>query len=276
MKASHEIILVDDGSENPKTWPLCEKTAQKEGVFALQLSRNFGKAGAVLCGLKESTGDYVVTMDDDLQHAPEDIKVLFESLGDHDVVIARFRNKKHGFFKKLSSSFKSWLDRKLIGRPRGIKNGPFKLYRKPIVQAMTEIRTVNPFIAALLFFVTRNVVNVDVDHHERIGGKSQFTTGKRFNSFWNLIFNNSSALLKMITVIGFTLSLVSFGAGIYYFIRKLMIDDVVSGFTTTIIVILFSSGLIMLSIGVLGEYLARTISLAEQKPSYIVKRKAGE
>lgn len=275
LGAEGEIVLVDDASENKDSWKICEDLSLKAEVKALQLSRNFGKAGAVLCGFHECTGDFVVTIDDDLQHAPEDIKTLFETLGDADVVIARFRNKKHSGFKRLTSRLKSWLDKKLIGRPKGIKNGPFKLYRKAIVDAMIGIKSVNPFIAALLFYVTDNVVNVDVDHHPRVGGASQFTTKKRFNSFWNLVFNNSSALLKVITVIGFVLSTVSFAAGIYFFVRKLMIADVVSGFTTTIIVILFSSGLILLSVGVLGEYLARTISLAENKPSFIVKKKIG-
>lgn len=276
MKGTAEIILVDDASKNKMSWSICQELSAKPEVKAVQLSRNFGKAGAVLCGFHECTGDYVITIDDDLQHAPEDIKVLFDSLGEADVVIAKFRNKKHSSFKKLTSRWKSWLDKKLIGRPKGIKNGPYKLYRKAIVDAMISIKSVNPFIAALLFYVTDNVINVDVDHHARVGGVSQFTTKKRFNSFWNLVFNNSSALLKMITIIGITLSSLSFVAGIYFFIRKLLIQDVMSGFTTTIIVILFSSGLILLSVGVLGEYLARTISLAENKPSFIVKKKIGE
>lgn len=277
MDATPEIILVDDASEHQNTWKECSRLSKEhKEVQAFQLSRNFGKAGAVLCGFNHCSGDYVVTIDDDLQHAPEDIPTLYQALGDHDVVIAKFRKKKHGTAKKSTSSLKSWLDRKLIGRPKGVRNGPFKLYRKEIVDAMISIKTVHPFIAALLFYVTDNVVNVDVDHHERVEGKSQFTTKKRFDSFWNLVFNNSSILLKLITMIGFLLSSLSFGAGIYYFIRKLIVQDVQSGFTTTIIVILFSSGLILLSIGVLGEYLARTISLSENKPSFIVRRKTNE
>ena len=117
IKDSYEIIFIDDCSTNTDTWPtLVELKKTHPQVNVIQLMRNFGKAGAVFCGLNQASGKYTITMDDDLQHRPEDIVNLIAN-EQHDVVIGTFAQKKHSWFKKISSSIVNWFDFKLLGKP---------------------------------------------------------------------------------------------------------------------------------------------------------------
>ena len=176
IKENYEVIFVDDFSPNINTWKTLKDVKQMfpQNTSIIQLTRNFGKAGAVLCGFSKVKGEYVITLDDDLQQSPEDILKLIPHKEENDVVIGYFKNKSHNFLKKNSSKIKRVFDYYLIGKPKHIHSTPFKLFQRKIVDEMVKIKTPYPFIAALMFYVTKNIKMVEVSHHKRKYDKSNF------------------------------------------------------------------------------------------------------
>jgi len=274
IKENYEVIFIDDLSPNPNTWKTLKDVKQMfpNNTSIIQLTRNFGKAGAVLCGFSKVKGDFVITLDDDLEQSPEDILKLIPHKEENDVVIGYFKNKNHNFFKRSSSRIKRIFDYYLIGKPKNIHSTPFKLFKRKIVDEMVKIKTPYPYIAGLMFYVTKNIKMVKVSHHKRKYDKSNFNTFKRIKLFSNLLINNSSFLLRFVAFIGFATSFFSFSYGILIFTKQLFFDgSKVEGWTSIMVVNLILGGLILLSIGITGEYLIRIIKGVESKPPFIIK-----
>jgi glycosyltransferase involved in cell wall biosynthesis len=269
----YEIILVDDGSANPETWPLIHKLSNSfRDIKGVRLTRNFGKQAALIAGFTESRGKYIITMDDDLQHAPEDIPVLLREKH-HMVVAGRFAKKEHGILKRFFSNFNDRAETLLIGKPSHVRNSPFKMIRREIIDGILQIKTPYPSISALLFYVTRDAVNVTVSHNPRLHGETGFTFRKMLRVFLNMAFHNSAFFLKAIASTGFTISLASFAIGLIYLVKKLTVGIPVPGYTSLITVVSFLGGLTLSAIGVLGEYLIRIINGVESKPPFVIERK---
>lgn len=269
---TYEVILVDDASPNPETWPTMKCLADKyDHVKIAQLMRNFGKPGAVMCGFEQAQGDYIFTLDDDLQHFPEDIP-KFIARKEHDVVIGAFARKQHSWFKQLTSRIKGWFVYKLLGKPAHMQMGPFKLYKSAIVKSMLRIKTPYPFITALISYTTRDTAIVDVEHGKRKFGHSNYSTTKRLQTFSNLLINNSVYLLRVVAIIGISVSVISLVLGIFFIIKNLIFDISIPGWTSLIVVTLITNGIILFSVGVIGEYLLRIITGIESRPAYIVRK----
>jgi glycosyltransferase involved in cell wall biosynthesis len=273
VKDSYEIIFIDDASHNKETWTVLQTlSSTNKEVRAVQLMRNFGKQSAMMCGFQEAKGKYIITMDDDLQHFPEDIPSLIAQ-DEHDIVIGNFLKKNHGLYKRMLSSINSWFEEKLIGKPKNIRNTPFKLIKAEVIDQIKDIRSPYPYVPALLFFATKDIVMVDVNHGKRLYNDSGFTIGKMYKTFSNLLFNNSSFLLQIIASAGMSISSLSFLGGLFYLIKKVTVGIAVPGWTSLMIVTLFIGGLILFSIGVLGEYLIRIINAIENRPAYLVRKR---
>jgi glycosyltransferase involved in cell wall biosynthesis len=269
----YELILVDDVSPDPRVWPLVERLARtRPNVKAVQLTRNFGQQAATLCGLRESRGDVVVTMDDDLQHRPEDLPALLR-FSDHDIVIGQLVGRQHHAGRKVVSWVKGHFDYWLIGKPKHIQLSSYRMLARTVVDGMLAIRTANPFLPALMFHVSRDVVGVPVTHSARGTGRSGYTLRKLLYVFSNLIFNNSSLLLRVVGQFGIALALVSLvmAGGVVY--HKLAHRVAVSGWASLMATQLFIGGMLLLGMGVVGEYLIRIIESSETRPAYLVRRR---
>lgn len=272
IKEEFEIILVDDCSPRKETWPSLVALADKyEFVRVIQLMRNFGQQSATMCGFEYSRGKFIITMDDDLQHRPEDIPLLVENK-EHDIVVAQMMNKKHSVFKKITSRIKGWFDRILIGKPRNVQLSSFRLINRSVIAGMLKIRTSNPFIPALMFYVSKDVIGVNVEHDVRKEGSSNYTFRRMVRLFSNLIINNSSFLLRALGLFGIVISSLSFAFGIFFMIRKAVADIAPLGWTSVMVAVLFFGGILLFAIGIIGEYLIRIISGTEQKPTYVVRQ----
>lgn len=273
IRESFEIIFVDDASPDKETWIALEKLRKAySNITIIQLMKNVGRSGAVLCGFKAARGRYIIMMDDDLEHLPEEIPLLVQQKG-HDIVIGAFYSKTHSFFRKTVSNIKGYFDYKLIGKPRHIKNGAFKLIRKEVIDAINQMRISHPFISALLFYVSDDIVNVPTTHGARKYGQSGYTLKKLFQQFSNLLFNNSIYLLKLIGHIGTLFSFLSIVLIFYYVYKKMFIGIPVPGWTTVIVLLLLFGGIFLFSIRVIGEYLIRIINVIEIKPAFIIRKK---
>ncbi|MEM7562213.1 MAG: glycosyltransferase family 2 protein [Pseudomonadota bacterium] len=267
----YELIFVDDGSANVKTWPtLVDLSNNDDCVTAIQLSRNFGQQSATMCGIRQSKGDFVITMDDDLQHNPDDIPKLIGQ-SDHDIVIAQFIKKRHGFFKRVTSRIKGIFDTIIIGKPRHIQLSPFRMINRSTIDGMLSINTANPLIPALMMFVSKDIVGVPINHHDRSEGKSNYTLRRMFRMFNHLIIGNSSLLLKVIGYVGMLMAFLSLIFGLIIVINQLFASSFAVGWSSVMVTVLFVGGMLLFSMGIIGEYLIRIISGTESRPSYVIR-----
>jgi dolichol-phosphate mannosyltransferase/undecaprenyl-phosphate 4-deoxy-4-formamido-L-arabinose transferase len=269
---SFEILFIDDCSTNPKSWETLSKLqSQNNKIKCIKFMRNFGQQAATICGMRHAKGDFIITMDDDLQHSPEEITELMK-WEVHDAVIAQFSDKQHTFSKKLFSKIKYFFDRIIIGNPQNIKLSSFRLINKATKDAiLSQANTPYPFISAMLFYATKDVKGANLIHSARTEGQTGYTFYKMIKLFSNLLLNNSSILLRLVGNFGIFISIVSFSLSMYFLFKKLIWGIKIAGWTSLIISILFIGGLILFSLGLIGEYLIRIIKSTENKPLYFIK-----
>lgn len=269
--APYEVLLVEDGSPNQSTWPMLQELARtRPQVTLIKLTRNFGQHRALLCGMAHARGEFIFTMDDDGQHRPEDIP-NFIALESHDIVLGHFREKYHGTSKQFTSRIVSWLTAKLTGKPDGVASSPFRLIRRPIVEAILKFGTPFPFIEAMLFYVSRDVVNAEAEHAPRAEGTTTYTFRKLFRLFLNLVISNSSLLLRMVGYGGLMIAGLSFLGGLFVVARVVFFGSAVAGWASTMAALCFFGGAILFSLGVIGEYLWRIICSTEHRPVFVVR-----
>lgn len=268
VKASYEIILVDDGSPTSLSKKTLTEIEGSRNVILIRLTRNFGKPGAVMCGLAHSVGEYVITIDDDLQQRPEDIPLLIEK-SQHDVVSATHRVKRHTFLQKSTSRIKQIFDYVLLGYEG--RYSPLKLISRPIVDGMLSIQTNHPFIPALIHQCTSDVQFVETPHMDSVYGKSRYSFTRRLSQFSNLIIGNSNFLLRCFSIVGYSSAALSVLLLMTVVVRKFADLPVSAGWSSLMVAILGIGGLNMAAIGLTGQYFIRILDVASRKPSFLVR-----
>jgi glycosyltransferase involved in cell wall biosynthesis len=194
IKQPYELLWVDDGSTNYSTWPTIEElVADYENNFGIQLDGNFGQHAALICGITHAKGRFIITMDDDLQHAPEDIPVLIQSQ-EHDVVIGQFAKRKHSLVRNIGSYVKSFFDRIVSGKPKGLRVSTFCLFRRAIAEKiLAQARVPLPLFSTMMFRSTSDIIGVDVSHSIRKEGKSGYTINKLLTLFVKMFVRQSKS-----------------------------------------------------------------------------------
>jgi len=270
----YEIILIDDGSPSQDTWPILFGLSKKHPeVVAVQLTRNFGKPSALICGYSLAKGKWIIAMDDDLQHLPEDIPMLWAKR-EHNLVMGQFTERHHPLWQRMTSNVKSWLDYIIIDKPKHVYLSPFHMIRRNTIDVMLEITTPTPHIGALMMYVTRDVAMVDVSHKPRASGKTSYTVFSRIKQFSNLLINNSSLLLKLVANLGISISMLSLIYGVYIASRRIFLEDIIEGWTSLMVITLIIGGVVMFSLGIVGEYLLRIINGLENRPTFIIEKRS--
>ena len=233
-----EMILVDDSSKD-KSFQVMERLHEQDGrVKIIQLSKNYGQHNALLCGFSYASGEYVVTIDDDLQHPPEEIEKLIKYLDEHtdiDVVIGKYDSKKHNWYRNIGSKAARAITSIAKQGTSDVELTSFRLMRKEIVQMILKIHISSPRIGYLLLEVTNKIANVDVHHDERKFGKSQYTLRRLSRDFFNNIFNNTVFPLIMLRNIGFISCFISVVLAVYYLVRYFTSGIGIQGWTTIIL-----------------------------------------
>jgi len=271
--ASFEIVLVDDGSRRATTWPTLQRLVAErpDQVLAIKLSKNFGKASAILCGMHHATGQWIVTIDDDLQQRPEDIAALVAHES-HDVVVANFTNRHHDRFTLATSWIKSQFDRVILGLP--CKMSPMKLIRASVVNAIKEQTTNKPFIPALLAHVTDDFVAVVVAHEPSHRGKSRYNLRRRFRQFSDLLIGNSNLVLRSVGAFGAMVALSGMLYAVWIVFRRVFGTIGEPGWATIVAINLVFGGLTLITLGIIGEYLIRILEATTHKQPYLVREVA--
>ncbi|MFT4680705.1 MAG: glycosyltransferase involved in cell wall biosynthesis [Flavobacteriales bacterium] len=277
IEASYEIILVNDYSSDAQTWKVIKDVAENSGgkVLGVNLFRNFGQQAATVCGFTFCKGKHVITIDDDMQHNPQDLPKLLEKK-DHDIVIGRLTNRKDGLFTQFTSSIKSYFDYVVLGKPKHVRLSSFRLLRGEVVREMIAIRTPSPFVPALMFYVTKDCINVDIEHNQRFEGNTNYSFKSRLKLFSLIVINNSSFFLKIIGYIGIFALIGSASLFAYFLVAKLFFTSPPTGWTSLFSAILFFGGLTLFAVGLIGEYIIRIIPIVEMKRPFIVRELAGD
>lgn len=273
---AYELILVNDGSRDESWQVLREKARAHPHVTAVNLLKNYGQHTAVLCGFQKSTGDYVITMDDDLQNPPEEIVHLIEKSGeDYDLVCGRFRQKQHALYRRLGSRLVAAVNARIFHKPKDLVLTNFRIIRRDVVDRICAYRTSYPYIPGLALMFSSRCANVWVEHHERPRGKSNYNVFKIAELVARILFNYSAYPLRIASATGALIALMSFVLGAYYIIRALLDKVTVAGWTTVVVLISFFSGIIILLLSMLGEYTVRLLNQTSSAESYHVKEVVG-
>lgn len=267
-----ELIMVNDGSED-KSWEelKIQKKKYPEYIKIINFTKNYGQHNAILCGFSFCSGDFVITMDDDLQHPPEEIPKLLEAqkIKDVDIVYGMYKVKHHSFIRNLGSLF----IRKTSEYKKHNEEGgsSFRLVRKNLIDILVQKHTQHfLFLDAALNWYSTNVDVVEVIHEARKQGKTGYSLTKLFNIYINIMYYYSTKPLKVIIFVGLFSSFVSFLLGIRFIYNK-FIHDVPLGYTSIIVAIMFSTSLILFCLGVIGNYLYKLYQLQQNKPPYSIK-----
>jgi dolichol-phosphate mannosyltransferase/undecaprenyl-phosphate 4-deoxy-4-formamido-L-arabinose transferase len=275
IDGDYELILVEDcGGDN--SWQVMKSLRRlNEKVKIITLTKNFGQHNALMCGFSIASGQYVITMDDDLQNPPEEIPKLISAItnSDLDVVYGIPQRKKQSLLRNVGSFAFFRLVSSIFGQISKLKVSNFRIIRKYVVDHILQIYTPNPLVGLLILKVTEKIGTVTVEHHERLRGKTTYSMAKLLRHFLHGILYNSTLPLKAVFVLGIACLCLCVTLGTYYLIAYLKGVITVSGWTTLVLLMLFFSGVIMFSMGIVGEYLLRIIQEVYRIPQYVIKDK---
>lgn len=265
-----EMIFVDDGSPDDSGEVLRRlRQADPEGVTVIQLMRNFGQHNALMCGFRHARGRLVVTLDDDLQHPPEEIAKLLSTLAEQelDLVYGCPRRKKHSLWRNAGSTLVTRFYR--LAFRSTITVTSFRAMRRQLVESILPYSKSFTFIDGLLAWNTQRIGQVDVEHHPRANGRSGYSLGKLMILAFNLFTNFSLLPLQVVSGCGLAAAGSGFLACIYYLVQYLVHNITVPGYASTIIAVLVLGGMQLLALGILGEYVGRMHLNVNRKPQYV-------
>ena len=270
-----ELLFIDDGSKDA-TWENITRVAEKNvHVVGVHFSRNFGKEAAMFAGLEKAAGDCCVVIDCDLQHPPEKIVEMYRLWEQgYEVVegIKEDRGEESGLHKFAANSFYG-----LISKATGMdmsSSSDFKLLDRKVVDTLNSLPERNVFFRALSFWVGYKKTSVSYCVQERTEGVSKWSTKSLIKYALTNISSFSSAPLHIVTVLGFIMLAVAFVLGIIALVQKIS-GVALGGFTTVILLLLFSASVIMISLGIIGYYIARIYDEIKGRPRYIISRICG-
>ena len=274
-KIDYELLFIDDGSRDG-TWAQINEAAEKDShVVGVHFSRNFGKEAAMFAGLEQAKGDCCVVIDCDLQHPPEKIVEMYRLWEQgYEVVegIKEDRGEESGLHKFAANSFYG-----LISKATGMdmsSSSDFKLLDRKVVDTLNSLTERNVFFRALSFWVGYKKTSVSYCVQERTEGVSKWSTKSLIKYALTNISSFSSAPLHIVTVLGFIMLAVAFVLGIIALVQKIS-GVALGGFTTVILLLLFSASVIMISLGIIGYYIARIYDEIKGRPRYIISRICG-
>ncbi len=270
----YEVILVNDGSpDGGATWKkIQEVAANHEQVRGFNLARNFGQHSALMAGLAESRGEIVVCLDDDGQTPAEEAgKLLYAIETGADVAYARYQHKQHSGFRNFGTAMNEWMAHVMLGKPKDLYVSSYFAARRFVVDEMLKYQGSYPYVIGLVLRATSNIVNVDVHHRAREIGNSGYTLGKLLGLWINGFTAFSVKPLRIATGLGAGFAFLGFAYGIYTVIKKFVIPDIPLGFSALMSALMFIGGMLMLMVGLAGEYIGRSYIFLNHDPQFVIR-----
>ena len=272
-----KIICINDHSTD-NSWDLLKDISiHNKNIIAINLSKNFGQDCAIMAGLNHTNSDFAIIMDDDLQHSPSDILPLISQLEKTgaNVCYGKYINKKQSLFK----NFGSWLNDKLanivIKKPKSIYMSPFKALSRSIVDEIIQYDGPYPYIDGLIFRFTSTITELEIKHHSRFAGKSNYSLYKSISLWLRVLTNFSIIPLRFSTYVGMVSSVVGFILGAFFITAHFIGIDSPEGWPSLIVSILFIGGIQLMGLGIIGEYVGRSFLYQSKEPQYVIKEIVG-
>ncbi|MBX6366615.1 MAG: glycosyltransferase family 2 protein [Rhodospirillales bacterium] len=273
VPGGHEIVLVVDGSPDDSL-AVCRALTERIAVplTVVDHARNFGEHNAVMTGLRHARGDYVVTMDDDLQNPPSEVLRLLEHAQrtGADAVYTYYAEKQHAAWRNLGSRFTNRVADWLLDKPRGLYLSSFRLLSAFVVEQVTRYDGPFPYIDGLVMQTTTRLERLAVKHLPRAAGRSNYTFRRLVRLWLNMFLNFSVMPLRVSTLTGFVLSILGV-IGVLSVLIEALFDKTPEGWASVMAAVLLLSGVQLMILGMVGEYLGRLYLTANRKPQAIVR-----
>ena len=272
----YEIILVNDCSPDhtlEALRALCAEKPSGNGMRkGISFAKNFGQHSALMAGLRASLGDYVVCLDDDGQTPANEVDKLIDKLEEgFDAVYAKYEHKHHSAFRNLGSKVNELMTRVMLGKPKELFISSYFAVRRFVVDDMIRYENSYPYVIGLVLRSTKSITNVVVNHRDRERGNSGYTMKKLLGLWFNGFTAFSVKPLRIATALGSISAVIGFLYGIYTIIKKFVNPDVPMGFSSTMAAIVFFGGMIMLMLGMIGEYIGRIYISMNNSPQYVIR-----
>lgn len=272
----YDIFLVNDCSPDDTYEVIRELCRQNGNITGISLAKNFGQHAALMAGLRRSDGDIVVCLDDDGQTPADEVGKLLAGIENgSDVVYASYENKKHSAFRNFGTWMNDIMTRVMLGKPKNLHLTSYFAARRFVVDSMLKYENSYPYIIGLVLRATRNITNVPVRHRSRESGTSGYTIKKLLGLWFNGFTAFSIFPLRVATVTGVIFSGAGFIYGIYTIVKKFVNPDVPLGFSSLMAAVVFIGGMLMIMLGLIGEYIGRIYISINNSPQYVIREETG-
>lgn len=278
LREPFELILVDDNSQD-RAFEVMKLLHEKDArVKLLQLSRNFGQPSAILCGFSKAQGDFVITMDDDLQHRPEALPGMIQVLKereDVDVVLATYVNRQHSFIRRFGTRVARWATARMMGSPKDLDMTSFRVIRRFITDAVLRENVFHPQIGNLLLQVSARIINVPVPHDARAYGRSGYSFRRLMKDLIYDVTTHSAFPMTLTRNLGLLGVLCDVLLGFIFLVRYLVHGNTVEGWTSQILITLLGFSLVLICLGLMGTYLISILNQSKNLPQFVVRQELG-
>jgi undecaprenyl-phosphate 4-deoxy-4-formamido-L-arabinose transferase len=268
----YDIFLVNDCSPDNTFGVIKKLCEERKNIKGINFARNFGQHAALMAGLRHSDGDYVVCLDDDGQTPADEVDKLIGKLEEgYDAVYAKYEHKQHSAFRNIGSKVNELMTRVMLEKPAELYISSYFAVKRFVVDDMIRYENSYPYVIGLVLRTTRNITNVVVKHREREEGRSGYTLGKLINLWFNGFTAFSVKPLRIATGIGGFAAFIGFLYGVYTIIKRLVNPNVPMGFSAMMSALVFFGGMIMIMLGLIGEYIGRIYISMNNSPQYVIR-----
>ena len=274
----YEVILVNDCSPDDTFEVIRRFSGENRRVRGINLARNFGQHSALMAGFRYGEGDIVVCLDDDGQTPAREVGKLLAGIRQGaDVVYAKYNQKHHSGFRNWGSRINERMTRVMLGKPKDLYLSSYFAARRFVIEEVKRYENAYPYVIGLVLRTTGNIVNVEVTHRERAAGESGYTLGKLLALWFNGFTAFSVKPLRIATISGALCAMAGFLYGIYTIVKKIFINPpgLVTGFSALMSVLVFMGGMLMLMLGLVGEYMGRMYISMNNSPQYVIREMVG-
>lgn len=268
----YEIVLVNDASPDDTFEVIRALCAGRKNICGVNLAKNFGQHAALMAGFRHVRGDIVVCLDDDGQTPADEVGKLLAKLEEgYDVVYAKYSHKQHSLFRNFGSRVNERMTRVMLGKPKNLYVSSYFAMKKFVAQELIRYQNPFPYVIGLVLRTTKKIANVEVTHREREIGASGYTIGKLLGLWFNGFTAFSIKPLRIATVIGVVSACGGFVYGIYTVVKKFVNPAVPIGFSALMAALVFFCGLILMMLGLIGEYIGRIYISMNNSPQYVIR-----
>lgn len=268
----YDIFLINDCSPDDTLGTIRRLCAEHDNIKGIGFAKNFGQHAALMAGLRHSDGDYVVCLDDDGQTPADEVDKLLDKLEEgYDAVYAKYEHKRHSAFRNMGSKVNELMTRVMLDKPAKLSVSSYFAVKRFVVKDMIKYENSYPYVIGLVLRATKNITNVPVNHREREEGSSGYTLKKLLGLWFNGFTAFSVKPLRIATAVGGFSAGIGFLYGIYTIVKRLVNPDVPMGFSSLMAVLVFFGGMIMVMLGLIGEYVGRIYISLNNSPQYVIR-----